>query len=142
MNKKYVIRLKKNERKRLSELTRKGTEKARKLKRCQILLLSNEKKAAAEIAKVLKVSLGTIANIRRRYVDEGLESALNEKRRPGAPRKFRGRDKAKITALACSSPPEGRSRWTLNLLADKAVELDIVDEMSHMSVHRILKKTN
>ena len=75
-------------------------------------------------------------------MDEGLESALNEKRRPGAPRKFKGRDKAKITALACSTPPEGHSRWSLNLLADKAVELKIVDEISHISVHRILKKTN
>jgi len=142
MNKKYVIKLKNEERKKLNELTHKGKEKVRKLKRCQILLLSDEGKSDVEIAKVFKVSSGTVANIRRRYVDEGLESALNEKRRPGAPKKFQGRQRAKITALACSKPPEGHSRWSLRLLADKAVELKLVNEISHIEVYRILKKTN
>ncbi len=141
MNKKYVVKLKNDEQEKLNELTRKGKEKARKLRRCQILLLSDEGKPDAEIAEVLKVSVGTVANIRRRYADDGLESALNEKRRPGAPKKFQGRQKAKITALACSKPPEGHSQWSLRLLADKAVELEFVNEISHMEVHRILKKT-
>ena len=142
MSKKYVVKLKSIERETLSELTRKGSEKARKLRRCQILLLSDEGKVDTEIAKVLKISVGTIANIRRRYGNEGLESALNEKRRPGAPRRFQERHRAKITALACSKPPEGHSQWSLRLLADKAVELELVNEISHMEIHRILKKTN
>ncbi len=141
MKKQYVIKLKNAERGKINELTRKGTEKARKLKRCQILLLSDEGKVDAEIAKVLKVSVGTVANIRRRYVNDGLESALNEKRRPGAPKKFQGRQKAKITALACTKPPEGHSQWSLRLLADKAVELEFVNNISHTEVYRILKKT-
>ena len=142
MNKKYVVRLKNDERERLNELTRKGSEKARKLRRCQILLLSDEGKVDTKIAKVLKISVGTVANIRRRYENTGLESALNEKHRFGAPRKFDERHRAKITALACSKPPEGHSQWSLRLLADKAVELELVNEISHIAVHRILKKTN
>ena len=142
MNKKYMVRLKNDDREKLNELTRKGSEKARKLRRCQILLLSDEGKVDTEIAKVLKVSVGTVANIRRRYAHAGLESALNEKRRLGAPRKFHERHRAKITALACSKPPEGHSQWSLRLLADKAVELELVNKISHIAVHRILKKTN
>lgn len=142
MNKKYVIKLKNAEREILNELTHRGKEKVRKLKRCQILLLSDEGKSDTEIANVVKVSAGTVANIRRRYADDGLESALNEKRRTGAPKKFQGRQRAKITALACSKPPEGHSQWSLRLLADKAVELEFVNEISHIEVHRILKKTN
>ncbi len=142
MNKKYVIKLKNEEREKLIELTHKGKEKVRKLKRCQILLLSDEGRSDVEIAKVLKVSAGTVANIRRRYANDGLESALNEKRRPGAPKKYKGLESAKITALACSTPPEGHGRWTLRLLADKVVELEMVNEISHMSIHRILKKMN
>jgi len=142
MHKKYVIKLKNEEREKLNELTRKGEEKVRKLRRCQILLLSDEGKSDVEIAKVLKVTTGTVTNIRRRYANEGLESAINERRRPGAPRKYKGLESATITALACSTPPEGRGRWTLRLLADKVVELEMVNEISHMSIHRILKKTN
>ena len=140
MNKKFVVKLKSDEREKLNELTRKGSEKVRKLKRCQILLLSDEGKADTQIVKVLKISVGTVANIRRRYKNEGLASALNEKRRLGTPRKFHERHRAKITALACSKPPKGHSQWSLRLLADKAVELELVNEISHMEVHRILKK--
>lgn len=142
MNKKHVIRLKSRERDELLRMTRKGTEKARKLRRCQILLLSHNGKNDSEIQATLNVSLGTVANIRKRYFKEGLQAALGEKRRSGAPRKFKGREAAKITALACSTPPEGRGRWTLELLADRAVKLELVNEISHMSIHRILKKTN
>jgi transposase len=142
MNKKHVIKLKDEERKKLSELICKGSAKVRKLKRCQILLLSDEGKSDVEIAQAIKVSMGTVGNIRRRYATDGLESALNENRRPGAPKKYKGLESAKITALACSTPPEGHSRWTLRLLADKAVALELVSEISYMSVDRILKKTN
>lgn len=142
MNKKHAVKLKNQERAELLRMTRKGTEKARKLRRCQILLLSHNGKNDSEIQETLNVSLGTIANIRKRYSKEGLQAALGEKQRPGAPRKFKGREAAKITALACSTPPEGHGRWTLELLADRAVKLELVNEISHMSIHRILKKTN
>jgi hypothetical protein len=71
-----------------------------------------------------------------------VESAIEERPRSGKPPKFSGKQQAKITALACSTPPEGRSRWTLRLLADKVVELELVDDISHKSVGEILKKTN
>jgi putative transposase len=142
MSKKIAVKLRNDDREKLNKLMRKGSEKARKFKRFQILLLSDEGKVDTGIAKVLKISVGTVANIRKRYHEGGLELALNDRRRPGAPRKFHERDRAKITALACSKPPEGHSQWSLRLLADKAVELDFVNEISHMEVHRILKKTN
>ena len=90
---------------------------------------------------MLSINSNTVSNICRRYVEEGLEAAINEKPRPGAPTVFDGKLKAKITALACSTPPEGRSQWSLRLLSDKAVELDLVDSISHEDVRRILKKT-
>jgi transposase len=88
----------------------------------------------------LSVTAHTIRNICARYLEEGLEAAINEKPRPGAPTIFDGKAKAKITALACSEAPGGRGRWTLRLLADKAVELDLVEAISHTDVARILKK--
>jgi transposase len=142
MNKQYRIKLTRSVHNKLMGLTRKGAQKARKLRRVRILLLSNEGKTDLEITRILKISPGTVFNTRRRYCLEGLESTLNEKSRPGAPKKYDGLDKAKITALACSTPPEGRSQWSLRLLADKAVKLELVDSISHTSVEQILKKTN
>jgi putative transposase len=142
MRVKKPIRLKEEERGFLRQIISKGIEKARKLTRCRILLLADEGKSDKEIMDALKTSRNTIREVRRRYVDEGLESAINERQRSGAPEKFSGRQKAKITAIACSDPPEGRSRWTLRLIADKVVELGIVDEISYKTVERILKKTS
>lgn len=139
---KNQVKLKLKERKKLKQLISKGTEKARKITRCRILLLSHEGKTDTHIIEALKVARNTIRQVRSRYVQEGLEAAINEQPRPGAPKKFTGRQKAKITAIACSKPPEGRSRWTLRLLADKVVELEIVDNISHKTVQRTLKKTN
>ena len=76
-----------------------------------------------------------------RYVQEGLKAAVEERARPGAPKKFSGKHKAQITALACSKAPEGRSRWSLRLLADKVVELGLVDDISYKTIERTLKKT-
>jgi hypothetical protein len=81
-----------------------------------------------------------VRNICQRYLKEGLEGVLNEKSRPGKPAIFDGKQKAKITALACFKPPEGYGRWSFRLLADQAVELKLVDAISHMDVSRILKK--
>lgn len=136
----YTIYLKTKERRQLYEIIKKGTEKARKIARCRILLLSEQDKSQLEVAEALAVSSQTVRNVCLRYLGEGLEAALNEKPRPGKPNIFDGKQKAKITALACSTPPEGRSQWSLRLLADKAVELELVDSISHSNVSLILKK--
>ena len=110
------------------------------LTRARILLLADGGQSDAEIIDALKASRTTIVRIRKRYFEGGLESALNERSRSGAPPKIDARVEAKLTGIACSDPPEGRSRWTLNLLADKLVELGEVDSISGMSVCRALKK--
>jgi len=137
----FEIKLKFSEIKILKSIVRKGVEKARKITRCRILLLCNENKSKTIIASMLSISTHTVSNTCRRYIEEGLESALNEKPRSGAPTLFDGKIRAKITALACSTPPEGYSQWSLRLLSDKAVELNFVDAISHTDVGRILKKT-
>ncbi len=142
MKRKNRIRLKQEEREALKRLLSKGKEKARKLTRCRILLLADEGRKDAWIMEALGVARNTVKQVRSRYLEGGLEAALNEQSRSGTPPKFSGRDLAKITAIACSQPPEGKSRWTLRLLADKIVELEIADSISHMTVERILKKTN
>jgi len=142
MKKTYIVKLKAKERTYLKELISRGTEKARKLTRCRILLLANEEKTDTEITKALNIVMATVFQTRRRYAKEGLEAAINERPRSGQPLKFNGKQLAKITAIACSTPPEGRSRWTLRLLANKAVELDIVDNISYTNIRNILKKMN
>jgi len=139
---KKPVKLKPKERKELKQLISKGTEKARKITRARILLMAHEGKTDTYIIEVLKVARNTIRTVRSRYVQDGLQAAINEQARSGAPNKFTGRQKAKITAIACSKAPEGRSRWTLRLIADKVVELKMVDDISHQTVKRILKKTN
>lgn len=137
----FKIKLKAKEEKALRDIIKKGTEKTRKITRCRILLLCNSNKNKSEIASMLSVNPNTISNICRRYLEEGLESAISEKPRPGAPTIFDGKLKAKITALACSDAPEGHSQWSLRLLSDKAVELALVDSISHSKIGTILKKT-
>jgi len=137
----FKIKLKAKEEQILKDIVKKGTEKARKITRCRILLLCNANKNKTTIASILSINPNTISNTCRRFLGEGLESAINEKPRPGAPTIFDGKLKAKITALACSEPPEGRSQWSLRLLADKAVELELIDSISHAKIGTILKKT-
>ena len=142
--KRYRVQLSEQERFQLQKIVRSGKDKARKITRCLILLLADETngKTDEEISDTLNVCLATIFNIRRRYDQEGLERAIGEGTRSGQPPKFKGRAAAKITAIACSSPPEGQARWSLRLLADRVVELNIVDSISHQSISNILKKTN
>ena len=142
MKVKNPVALKSKERKFLNQLISRGSEKARKITRCRILLLADEGKTDTQIIDALKVARNTIRQVRLRYVQKGMEAALNEKPRSGAPAIFSGRQKAKITAIACSEPPEGRGRWTLRLIANKVVELEIAESISHQTVKRILKKTN
>ena len=142
MRKKNIIKLKPKDQKLLKQLMTKGSRKARTITRCRILLMASGGKTDTQIIEALNVARNTIRTVRSRYVHQGLEAAINEQPRPGAPNKFNGRDKARVTAIACSKPPAGRTRWTLRLIADTLVELDIVDEISHQTVQRILKKTN
>jgi transposase len=102
--------------------------------------LADEGHEDDEITEALKVSKSTVSRIRKRYCEGGLDFALNEKPRIGAPRKIDSRLETQLTLLACSEPPEGRSRWTVRLLADRLVEMEFVDSISHMSVQRLLKK--
>ena len=135
-----IVHLNEKERKELRQYLRKGKSSARSLTRARILLLADDARDDEEIAETLKVSKSTIIRIRTRYCEGGLDSALHEKARNGAPFKIDGRIEAELTLLACSDPPDGRSKWTVRLLADKLVEIEVVDSISHMSVQRLLKK--
>lgn len=142
--KRHCVKLSEHERQYLQKIVAFGKDKARKITRCRVLLLADEAKGKTdeEISDALGVCLATIFNIRRRYHHGGLERAIQEAARSGQPPKFTGKSMAKITAIACSKPPEGQARWSLRLLADRIVELDIVETISHQSVSNILKKTN
>lgn len=141
MKKQYNIELSEEERTQLEKLTTRGTEKVRKVKRARVLLLADEGKKDQEIAERVGVSVGTVERIRKRYAQAGLEAAINEKPRSGRPIGISAQTRAKVTALACTKAPEGRSKWTLRLLADKVVELEYIDSISYQSVRNILKKT-
>lgn len=125
----------------LTTLTSSGNLKARTFKRAMTLLLLDEGKTMTEVSKLLKYCYPSVMTVRNNYLAQGLE-CLEERSRSGRPPVIDGLAKAKITALACSTPPAGRSQWTLRLLADKAVELDLVEAVSHNEVGRILKKMN
>ena len=145
MSKKYRVFLNGKKRSDLKRLVNTGTEKARKLTRARILLLADESpsgpsKKDKEIMEALGVCARTVAITRQRFTEGDIEGALNEKPRSGRPREFTGRDEAKLTLIACSDPPEGRSRWSVRLLADKLVELEVVDSISRESVRKYLKK--
>ena len=118
-----------------------GVRSVRSIKRAQILLLANRHKSDPQIAEQLGLCKATVYNIRRRDCKEGLQAALAEKPRPGAPKKFDGRGEARFTAIACSDPPMGHQRWTLRLLTDKLVELELVESISPATVRSWLKKT-
>jgi putative transposase len=140
MKRVHVVKLTKEDRNYLTRFLRKGKSSARSQTRARILLLSDEGLEDDEIVNALKVSKSTVCRIRKRYCRQGLDFSLSEKPRRGAPPKIDGRVEAQLTLLACSEPPEGRSRWTIRLLADRLVEMEVVDSISHMSVQRLLKK--
>ncbi len=132
------IKLCKNELRSLTTIIKRGTTPARTQTRARILDLLHRGQHPDEIAALLQVSLQTIFNIKRRYLTGGLEVALFDKARSGRPIRIDGTQRAKITALACSAPPEGHARWSLRLLADKAVELQYCEAVSHNAVKEIL----
>ena len=146
--KKYVVKLSSEERERLETLVRSGKHPARKLTRVRILLKADASDAGeawsdSRIAAALDTALSTVAQVRQQLVEEGVDSVLTPKRSPASARKriFDGAAEAKLTALACSEPPKGRARWTLRLLEDKVVELNIVARVSDNTIGRTLKKT-
>jgi transposase len=140
LEKKYLVVLTPDERSQLESLTRGGKASVRKVKRALVLLAVDDGDKDEVAAGKARVSVGTVERLRRRFAEEGLEAALSERPRPGNPRKLAGRQEAYVIALACSEPPEGRARWTLRLLANRLVELEVVDEISHHTVGRLLKR--
>jgi hypothetical protein len=146
VNKKYVVRLSDAERQQLGDLVSKGKASARKIVHAQILLkvdADGPRLTDEEVADMFSVHENTVRQIRERFVMESLESALNRKKRatPPCEPKLDGAGQARLTALACSAPPPGRARWTLQLLGDKLVELKVVESISMETVRKALKKT-
>ena len=148
-SKRYVVRLEAEERAQLERLVSVGKGAAAKLTRARVLLQANQSAAGpgwtdARIAEGLGVTPQTVENLRRRFVEEGLEAALVRKkqRRPSRERLLDGAGEAKLAALCCSKAPNGRRRWTLRLLADRLVELNVVDSISYETVRRTLQKTS
>lgn len=148
MIKKYRVTLEEDEREQLRQLLSRGKSDVRRLKHAQILLAADERGDLAptddQIAQTLSVGSATVERIRRRFVEEGLDSALSPYRggRRVYKTKLDGRQEAHLIAIACSTPPQGRARWTLSLLADQMVELQHVDALSRETVQQTLKKTS
>jgi transposase len=140
MTKKYIVDLSLEEREQLLELIRKGRPSARKVKRANILLLSDAGKTDAEIVESLHTSLSTVERTRRKLVEGGLEFALNERQRPGGKPVLDAKAEAVLATLAQSEPPEGHKRWSLRLLTSRLLELDVVETVSRETVRLALKK--
>jgi hypothetical protein len=145
---KYIIELSDSDRKVLQDIIKKGTSPAKAILRANILLASDQNSkqymTVAKIAETYHTTPTTVQNVRTSYANNGLATTLSRKKRvtpPVAP-KVTGDVEAHIIALACGNPPEGYEKWTLRLLADKCVELNYAESLSHMTVARILKKMN
>jgi transposase len=146
MEGKYVVKLTASEYAHLHALLRTGTAAAATLAHARVLLKADQAAGPAwpdaKIAEALGVSLSTIHRVRQAFVEEGLEAALHRRRPTGRQyRKLDGAQEAQLVALACSPPPDGRAGWTLKLLADRLVELEVVDTISPECVRATLKKT-
>ena len=137
----YIVDLTEEERTQLLEFIKSGKQSARKLNRARILLLADEGKADGEIAEALHTGTATVQRTRQRFVEGNLEGALNERPRPGGQKKLDEKGEAILETLAHSQPPEGRKRWTLQLVADRLVELKVVDSISYETVRQELKKS-
>jgi transposase len=147
MNKKYVVRLTEAEREHLEEVVSKGKAAAYRIKHANLLLKTDADGpnwSDEEAADAFGCHANTVRNVRQRFVEQDLDAALQRKKRECPPREkiLDGKKEARLIAVSCSEPPEGRSRWTLELLADRLVELGIVESVSASTVCRTLKKTN
>ena len=147
--KKFLVTLTADERQHLAGLLAAGKRSALTLTRARILLKADQADGGpawedARIAAALDCGVRTIERIRQRFVEQGLDAALSRKprERPARQPKLDGRGEARLIALACSAPPQGRKEWTMKLLADRLVELEVVDTISDETVRRVLKKTN
>lgn len=138
----YIVDLTEEERTYLLDFIRSGEQSARKLNRARILLLADENKTDGEISKALHTGTATVQRTRQRFVEGNLEGALNEQPRPGGSKKLDEKGEAILETLAHSKPPEGRKRWTLQLLADRLVQLKVVDSISYETVRREVKKSD
>jgi transposase len=146
MSKQQHVYLNENERTELEQLIKSGTNSARVIARARTLLLldrsQGKKRTIEEVVEAAMVSQGTVSNTKKRYFTGGLKVALYDKPRPGAKPKITGEVEAHLIALVCSEPPEDHERWTLRLLADELVALELVESISHVAVRHVLKKTN
>jgi transposase len=139
---KHEIRLAPKERKRLLSIVTKGVNKAAVIRRAHILLKSNEGKTDHEISELLYVNEDTVRNTRVRFCQEGLEAALHDKSHPPRDTALDAQQEAYLVAMACSDPPAGRERWTMELLAQRLIEDEVVVSISAETVRLVLKKTN
>jgi transposase len=147
MARKFIVRLSSEEREGLEFLVKKGKTQAYRIKHANILLAVDADGpdwSDEEAAEAFGCHVNTVANVRQRFVEQGLEAAVERKKQksPSRERILDGENEARLIALACSAPPEGRSKWTLQLLADKLVALKVVESISDQTVRRTLKKTN
>ena len=147
MNKKYIVRLTAEERSELEDLVKKGKTQAYRIKHANILLAidaDGPEWVDGRAAEAYRCNPNTVKNIRRRFAEHGLEAALGrkEQERPSRRRIIDGEKEARLLAIACSQPPAGRAKWTLKMLADELVALEVVDSVSEQTVRRTLKKTN
>ena len=146
MNKKYLVRLTDDERQHLIHMTKIGKTAAYKIKHAHILLqvdANGPNWSDEHVAKAFRCHGNTVRNVRQRFVEQGLEAALARKKQstPSRQRLLDGAKEAHLIALRCSQPPKGQAKWTLQLLADKLVELAIVETISYETVRQTLKKT-
>lgn len=147
MAKTYVIELTPQERRGLEAMVKKGRAAAYRIRHANILLKADAAGAGwtdVRIAEAFGCHFRTVEDLRKRFVLDGLDAALGRKKqsRPSVARKLDGEKEAKLIAVACSAPPEGRERWTLRLIADRMVQLDIVDAVSYETVRQAMKKTS
>ena len=138
----YRVRLTSAERQDLTALTRRGTASVREVTRARVLLLAERATPDQQIAQAVALHPRTIQRIRRRWTEGGLDAALHDRPRPGAARVLDDKQEAHLLALACSSPPAGRTTWTMQLLSERLVELAVVGSLSDETVRRTLQKTS
>jgi len=138
--KRIKIKLKKKDTVSLKQFTKKGKRSARSFIRAQVLLLAHKGERDTNIAKILGITRASVYNIKKRYVEEGLESALEDKPRSGQPKKYTEKHKAEIIALACTTPPKGRKRWTISLLLDALEKREDFKTLNPETIRLILKK--
>ena len=139
---KYRVKLTESQKRRLSEVANRGRSPARTMKRALALLKSDQGQTDDRIAQAVSISRRTVVRIRKRFCEEGLESALVERPRTGQKRNLDDRAEAHLVAIACSDPPEGHAHWTLKVLSERMLELDYVDSIARETVRKSLKKTN